>query len=449
MKRQQYWLVILFLFFISSQLPIYEPLLSDENHYFYLGKLVSEGSMPYSDFFFAHPPVQLFVFAGLIKVFGYSFALLKSVALFSTLISAFIIYLFVRERDETFAVVLTASFLFSQTIFYMASVNMGINLTTAMVLGGVYLLHKSHNVSGGLLFGLACFTGLYAVVPVGMALVYLLLNRNWLRFRKVAAGFVFSTGLMLASIASYASVEFFNQVIKYHSIKPLMGFSGRFAMLSLAVVIDNVIWLPFVIGLLISLYAMKDKIPSYYLLTSLALLVFIISLNHPLRYYMVLLYPFAILTSGQLLNGKSPIVILSITILVIGSGLGIANGITDYKEEYSYNNFDKLKQYVSQQEGSLFGDFAPTSLLALETGKEYVVTKNVDTYPMTQSVIDLDSFIVDLRKAKPKIIVLHEIGGTINPLWKIAKIRYELDCLKEMPSLEYTYENNGIRVYLC
>ena len=45
----------------------------DENVYFYMAKAVSEGQMPYRDFFYAHPPLHIFALATLIKIFGVNF----------------------------------------------------------------------------------------------------------------------------------------------------------------------------------------------------------------------------------------------------------------------------------------------------------------------------------------------------------------------------------------
>ena len=53
----------------------------DENVYYYMGRLVSEGKMPYRDFFFAHPPLQIYLIALVYKAFGFSIAALKSVSM--------------------------------------------------------------------------------------------------------------------------------------------------------------------------------------------------------------------------------------------------------------------------------------------------------------------------------------------------------------------------------
>ena len=62
----------------------------DENVYFYMAKSVSEGLVPYKDFFYAHPPLHVVALAALIKVFGLNFIILKTATLLACLTSAFL-----------------------------------------------------------------------------------------------------------------------------------------------------------------------------------------------------------------------------------------------------------------------------------------------------------------------------------------------------------------------
>ena len=71
---------------------------SDENIYYLMGKEAAEGRMPYRDFFFSHPPLQVFLFAAIIKVFGFNFLLLKSTSAVATVISAFFVFKLVKEK---------------------------------------------------------------------------------------------------------------------------------------------------------------------------------------------------------------------------------------------------------------------------------------------------------------------------------------------------------------
>ncbi|HEX7500910.1 MAG TPA: hypothetical protein VF524_11495, partial [Polyangia bacterium] len=65
----------------------------DEHMYFYMSLLVSKGKWPYRDFFFSHPPLQLYVMGALYKIFGYSLALSKVVPSIAAMVSGVHVYL--------------------------------------------------------------------------------------------------------------------------------------------------------------------------------------------------------------------------------------------------------------------------------------------------------------------------------------------------------------------
>jgi len=65
----------------------------DENIYYYTGKLISDGKVPYGDFLFVHPPLHGYLTALVYGLFGFNIFILKSVPLISILISAFLIFM--------------------------------------------------------------------------------------------------------------------------------------------------------------------------------------------------------------------------------------------------------------------------------------------------------------------------------------------------------------------
>ena len=77
---------------------------SDENVYFYMGKVISDGGVPYKDFFYAHPPLHIYILAFLIKLFGVNIAALKFFSLFAIVVSAFFLYkssMKIMHRDDS------------------------------------------------------------------------------------------------------------------------------------------------------------------------------------------------------------------------------------------------------------------------------------------------------------------------------------------------------------
>lgn len=188
----------------------------DENVYFYMGKLVSEGKMPYSDFFFAHPPLEIFVNAAIFKLFGFNLFLLKLVQLVSTLVSAFLVYkiakkLGIGSAGEIFAPLL---FLFSYRVMAEATYALGINLTTLFVVAGACFLLKKKHLAGGLFLGLAAITGIYSAVPI-FAIGLFMLLRDRKGFVKMALGFLavfLSVNLLFILLAGGATLTLFTSI---------------------------------------------------------------------------------------------------------------------------------------------------------------------------------------------------------------------------------------------
>ncbi|OYT39744.1 MAG: hypothetical protein B6U86_04950, partial [Candidatus Altiarchaeales archaeon ex4484_43] len=121
-------LIVLFFLFLKTQGLRYAA--GDGNIYFYMGKLIAEGKMPYGDFFYAHPPLPVFIFAIIFKIFGFNFLLLKSVPIIAITVSSIFLYGTVREnmgeRESILAVML---FLFSYDLLRASTHPTGVNVT--------------------------------------------------------------------------------------------------------------------------------------------------------------------------------------------------------------------------------------------------------------------------------------------------------------------------------
>src|SRR3989338_10215315 len=91
--------VIMFILIVLKGLITPQP--GDEDVYYYMGKMISEGKIPYRDFFFAHPPLHIYLTALVYKVFGFNIIILKSMPFISTLVSAFFIFKIAKEKFGT------------------------------------------------------------------------------------------------------------------------------------------------------------------------------------------------------------------------------------------------------------------------------------------------------------------------------------------------------------
>lgn len=137
---------------------------TDENIYFYEAWLVTQGQLPYRDFFFAHPPLHLAPAAATIALFGFSITAVKLVPVVATLLTGLLIWALARRYHGPLAAILALGALLFSFVVLQASTNMnGVNLTSLWVTGGIVCLVLRRPVLCGLMLAFGVCTGFYAI----------------------------------------------------------------------------------------------------------------------------------------------------------------------------------------------------------------------------------------------------------------------------------------------
>src|SRR3989338_8483474 len=159
-KKESKWsmlalIVILLVFFLIAWRGLFVVREGDENVYFYMSHLVAGGDLPYKDFFFAHPPLQLLVIAPVFLFFGYNALILKLISLLCMAASGILVYLITKKaHTEWSGVIASALFLLSYSVLFNATIGWGIEIAILFLLLGYY--HIEHRpLLGGILLGLA------------------------------------------------------------------------------------------------------------------------------------------------------------------------------------------------------------------------------------------------------------------------------------------------------
>jgi len=407
-------LVLLLAFFVIIEyngLDHYD--LGDENIYFYMGKLVSEGKMPYKDFFFAHPPAQVFFNGIVFKLFGFNLVLLKLIPLIATLISAFLLFRLAREKfDDLTALFSIALFLFTYNIMLESTYAIGVNLTTMFVVAGVYLLFRKRVILSGLSLGLAGLTGLYSLIPSFIIFVYLLV-KDRKKFINLAIGFSLSFGLVNLSLLILYKDKFFLPVYLYHFLKPKL--EGNRLSVFFEIIKNN--YLIFLSAASILFIKQKNKLEIFLYIT-IAYIIFLLFLNKIFNFYFVLLFPFLAIIGGYSLNYfyekfKKPFLILFIVLLAINSFFS-----AKYLSEFDFSDFESLDpikrfiEYSSDKDDFIFGDDSVTPLFALMTERR-IAFDMVDTNDMRflSGTTDLDEVIIKIREDKIKLVLVRPLYG--------------------------------------
>ena len=198
----------------------------DEHMYFYMSLLVSKGKWPYRDFFFSHPPLQLYIVGALYKIFGYSLALSKSVPSVAALVSGVHVFLLGKRLvGRLEGVLATALFLFSFDVLRGSSHFTGANCALAVGLVAAYQAVAGRPLRAGILFAIGTFIGVY-IAPLALMLAVMLAFRSWKESLRLLASYAVGCVVICVVFASAAGAHaFWYQVFGYNLNKIAFRYS--------------------------------------------------------------------------------------------------------------------------------------------------------------------------------------------------------------------------------
>jgi len=358
----------------------------DENVYYYMGKLVSEGKIPYKDFFYAHPPLQIYLIALIYKILGFNIFILKLMPLISTLVSAFFVFKIAKGKfGHTEAIISSLLFLFSYGTMFNSVFSFGIDAAAMFLVIGIYFLwNKNNYLLAGLFFGLAGITRLLSLIPIFVILALALFS-NKKNFLKLLLGFFIVFLIINGIFILLSGNNYMEQAYKYHFLKSF-DTSGNFKEYFDIIKLN---WILFA-SILLFIFV-KDKKPiSMFAITSVVYLIFLISLKKIFGFYFIIAFPFLALIGGysiaRLFNQfnlvkKWKIPILIILLLVFSWDL--ASNVL-FLEKIGFTGFERGRELAdlinskANDNTLLFGDDSVVPLLALMTNKR-IALDSVDT----------------------------------------------------------------------
>lgn len=441
-------LVLVFITIESRGLNHYD--IVDENIWLYSGKLTAQGVVPYRDFFLAHPPLQIYINAGILKVFGFNLVALKMVPLLATVISAFFIFRLMKEKFGNLeALIGVLLFLFSSTIMREATYSLGINITTMFVIVGFYFVMKNKYLTGGIFFGLAGISGLYSLVPAAVVMVFLFFakKKNLWRFLIGFCLIFITVNLFFILIAGQ---NYIDPVYRYHLLKPKVEGNNR-------EVFTEVIKANFllVIGGLLLFFVKNKKKVQLPIFVCLAYILFLVKVRL-FNFYFVLLFGFLSIIAAYSIaevirRFKRNVRVLLLSILII---LIVVSVVFTTQHLYSldfvdFQSKDEIVDFVVENTGSndiISGDDMTVSLIALFSGRKTSL-ELVDSNDMRfrSGITDLGKTIGKLKKEKIKYII-------IRPLYGIGKLKPFREYLEDSCKLEKwvkDYFQGDFLVYRC
>jgi 4-amino-4-deoxy-L-arabinose transferase-like glycosyltransferase len=353
---------------------------SDENIYFYMAKLILEGFVPYKDFFFASPPLQIYIISFFMFLFGNKLILLKLIPIIATIISSYFIFGIVKKKfSEKEGLIASVLYLFSFLVLTTTDHSTGVHLSAMFITGLVYFIYYDQPFVAGLFASLALLTRLYAPFPIIGAGLYLLIferKKLWKLTLGCVSLFLF-VGIIM-QIISHG--KFLEDIFLFRMrLVDLVGIP-KSDILTFFIKWD---WL-IVIGSLFFYFTKKKKEFFLPLLVSLFLVIFYITYSDLYYLYLGLIIPFLCVFATHFFMHFKKIKYFNCLITILLLFIIIFNSfyyIKDHSETAKINFIDEITEFVvenSNENDTLYGSFEIAPLVALTSGRK--ITNNfVDT----------------------------------------------------------------------
>ena len=423
--------IILFIFIAAFILIVLKALAmpqpGDENVYYYMGKLVSEGKVPYRDFFFAHPPLHIYLLALVYKIFGFKIIIMKLLPLIATLISAVFVFIIAKDKFGHYeAITSSLLFLFAYSVIFNSVFSFGIEIAAMFfIIGAYFLLDKNNRLLSGIFFGLAAVTRLLTLVPIAAIFIIVLFQDNFSKKRffqtkilKLLSGFFLIFFLVNGIFVLLFGADYLISVYKFHLLKSSAG-AENFKEYAETIKLN---WILFSSFFLFFFIKEKKRIMVFFSV-SVIYLMFLIALKRIFGFYFIVIFPFLAIIGGygvvniiRNLSSRKKIAATAAILLLFIFAWNLTSDIL-FAEKIGFIGFERgndLVDYINSVSGKntlIFGDDSTVPLLALMTNKK-IAMDFVDTNNevFISGVRNLGKILADL-KGKDILFIIRSRQG--------------------------------------
>jgi len=396
------YLTIVLLLSMIVRVFLLHPIYSDETIYFNAGKLILDGKIPYKDYFLAHPPIQIFVYTILFKIFGMNFSLVKIFQLLFSSSCVLVLFLIVKEiYDKKTALTSSIIFLFTPSFIIFSLIGIGMWESMLFILISFYLILKNKPLPASIFYNLAIFTRYISLIYLPFFISYIYFKRKkLLNFLKPLSIFL----LISFSIFSFVfGFEYINQTILYHLQRPkgttdmTQYFSIGFFTLFLSAI-------AIFIG-----YVERDMDLIFFATTPLFADLMILFLMNPVYYhYFLISIPFLCIGLGRIFMKSrykaAKIVVVAILFLSILSNFQTIDFYLNPKHSFKFYYISELVQKNVSKNETIFGEPAMVNFISLTKGVK-IFNDYTDSYLQHISFEGETEFIQKLEKNPPKIFI--------------------------------------------
>ncbi|MBI4359262.1 MAG: hypothetical protein HY577_01640 [Candidatus Nealsonbacteria bacterium] len=192
----------------------------DGNAYFYMAQAVTQGELPYQDFFLADPPFLVFFLAGLRLFFGDHLLFYQALPIILELATALILFLLLKKQNNPWAFLAPLVYLFSFSVLALSDYLTGVQLVVFLFVLALFFFERGHPFLSGLFWGLSALTKLY-ILPafVGFAL-FVFLEKDRRILVRLIGGLVFCLFLVLGPLALLSFPRVVDDLLIHHLNRP-------------------------------------------------------------------------------------------------------------------------------------------------------------------------------------------------------------------------------------
>ncbi len=418
----KHWIIFaaLSVVFLAIQATHFRYSISDENTYIYMAKAITEGQVPYKDFFYAHPPLHIYYLALFYLIFGLNILVLKATAVIPIVAAAGLIFWMLGKRQLwAEALLFTAIFYFAYDTMRFSTFAVWITLATfILVLAAVLAVEKKCTWAGAAA-GFAGMAGFLSVAGAAAIGVYLFLADRKGAIRYMAA---FAAVFIAANIALGLLLPgYFEDVLEYHLSKP--GEGGNKGSVFVEMAKRN----PLLFAAVALFVFSGRKARHAYLIpaaAALGLVGALILVAKVYGYYFLMALPFfAVLGAHGITSLISRVsedrvrqaLLVSIGIIAVSGAVSAS-----YYYSNTYQDFYEAQQvadYVRANSGAgdaVFGDDSVTPLVAILAGRP-VAPGYIDSNSLRwrSGLLGMNQTIREIEAGAARFVIVRRLNNGV------------------------------------
>lgn len=435
------------------------PRFSDGSIYLYLSYQVSQGLIPYRDFFYSSPPLIPYLFGLYGWLFGFSWQSFGSIPLWLTLVDAIIIYWLIFKNGSHLGA-LTGSVLYVLSFATLATTdfNSDVHLVLTLILLGAAAGRLRWPAVAGGLFGLAVLAKLYAAVLVVGWAAGLAWDKKWRELARFMLGCLLVVGIVAGLMWWLAGSAFYKQVILSHTGK-VEGLSRKdiimfFIRHDWVLILAPAGWL-----------LVRKRMQGWIIWPVAAMAGWLVWWSDFYYLYLKVLAAWLAMWWGWVIarldikiKRRETVYVVIVGLLVV-SGLNVRNYRSEQAKAAVISPLDEVVEYVAEQtkEGeAIYGSFEIAPLVALGADRpiwRQMADTNIKFF--LNGWFDMEKRAEEIKQDKVKIIITKALmvkGGRLaaGPEQVLPRKFFNENCrLGKTWSVEKDYTHNAVVVWVC